>query len=660
MGCGRIGRLKLCLIHLMNAVRDESLITGVSLNTNKLPINRRELTFGLATVPWLLTTVAHASGVAPVPLRLHPFAQRQVRLLDGPCRDAMLWNRRFMLQVDLDRLLHNFRVTAGLPSSAKPLGGWEAPYSEVRGHFVAFYLSACARMTAGDDDMELKARGDAIVACLAECQKALNQGGYVSAFPSSHFDRLDKGKDVWAPFYMLHKIMVGLYDMHQLAGNKQAMPVLMGMAAWIDAWTATKPRAHMQDMLENEFGGMAEMFYDLAAETKDPRWIKTGDRFAKEKFLAPLAARRDELKDRHANTHVPQVIAAARRYEVCGEDHDHTIADFFWDSVVDYRSYVTGGTGNKEFWLTEPHKLGAEWSQTTTHAECCVAYNMMKLSRHLYEWSGDTKYMEYYERLLFNHRLGTIEPETGRSMYYLSLTPGAWKIVGNDDATFWCCTASGVEEYTKLNDTLYFHDHNGLYVNQYVASKLDWSERKIAVEQHTAFPEEGRTELVVKAAPGGVWPLNLRIPAWTEAPRVLVNGQPFGAAVPGQYLKIARAWKPGDRVVLEMPMPLKAVGFEDRPTVQALLVGPIVLAGQFPLGGATNGASEHSEPEKVAHIDKFPITIPSLKLSGKPLTELLQPGATKLSYVIEGQAEAIELKPLYQSWQRYTVYWETT
>jgi uncharacterized protein len=631
-----------------------------------LPLNRRHLTLGLAAVPWLLSTAARAhdssagGALAPVPAKLEPFAFNAVRLLDGPCRDAMKWNRRFMTQIDLDRLLHNFRVTAGLPSNAKPLGGWEAPYSEVRGHFVAFYLSACARMYAGDGDLELKARGDAIVACLAECQKALNQGGYLSAFPSSHFDRLDKGADVWAPFYMLHKIMTGLYDMHRMARNKQAMPVLLGMAGWIDRWTATKPREHMQAMLENEFGGMAEMFYDLAALTKDARWIKTGDRFAKEKFLAPLAARHDELKDRHANTHIPQVIAAARRYEVCGEDHDHTIADFFWNSVVDYRTYVTGGTGNKEFWLTEPHKLGAEWPQATTHAECCVAYNMMKLSRHLFEWSGDAKYMEYYERLLFNHRLGTIEPETGRSMYYLSLTPGAWKIVGNDDATFWCCTASGVEEYTKLGDTIYYHDRTGLYVNQYVASKLDWTERKIAVEQHTAFPEVGRTELVVKAAPGGVWPIHLRIPAWTKAPRVLINGQPHkAAAVPGSYLKIARAWKPGDRVVLEMPMPLKAVGFEDRPEVQALMVGPIVLAGQFPLNGATNNASEHNEPEKVAHIDKFPIAIPKLTLAGKNLAELMQPGATKLSYTLAGQSEPIELKPLYQSWQRYVVYWET-
>jgi len=633
-----------------------------------LPIDRRNLTLALAAAPWLFAGLAQgrsssrqaATGLAMPSLKVQPFAMQQVRLLDGPCRDALNWNRRFLMQLDVDRLLHVFRVNAGLPSNATSLGGWEAPACELRGHFVGHYLSACALMFAGDGDAELKRHGDAVVAGMAVCQKALNQGGYLSAFQLSFFDRLDARKDVWAPFYTLHKIMAGLYDMHVLTGNQQALQVLLGMASWADAWCAAKPRPHMQDILNSEFGGMAEVFYNLAGLTKDVHWRNAGDRFAKDVFLVPLAEKRDALKDLHANTHIPQAIAVARRYEICDDDHDHGMADFFWNEVVEGHSYATGGTGNKEFWLTEAHQLGAEWGQANTHAECCCAYNMMKLSRHLFSWTGDAKYMEYYERLMFNHRLGTIEPETGRTMYYLSLTAGAWKMVGDDNATFWCCTGTGVEEYAKLADSIYFHGKNGLYVNQYIASTLNWPERKIAVEQHTAFPQESKTTLVIKAAPGGSWPIHLRIPAWTKAPSVSVNGQPLKAViVPGGYLKIERLWKAGDSIVLDMPMPLHVAPFADHPDVQALMAGPIVLAGQFPLNGANNGPQNPTDHDKIAAMEKFPIAIPKLNLAGKSLADLAQPAGKPLTYTLAGQSEPITLKPLYQSWERYAVYWKT-
>lgn len=223
-----------------------------------LPVNRRHLALGLATAP-LLAAGSPASAVdAKLSIarpKLRPFALNKVRLKDGPCRDAQTWNRNFLMRLEVDRLLHVFRVNAGLPSSAKPLGGWEAPSCELRGHFVGHYLSACAQMWASADDGELKHRGDAVVAALAECQKSLNQGGYLSAFPISWFDRLDARKDVWAPFYTLHKIMAGLYDMYVLTGNEQALQVLLGMADWTDKWCAAKPRPHMQEILDTEYGG---------------------------------------------------------------------------------------------------------------------------------------------------------------------------------------------------------------------------------------------------------------------------------------------------------------------------------------------------------------------------------------------------------------------
>jgi DUF1680 family protein len=266
---------------------------------------------------------------------------------------------------------------------------------------------------------------------------------------------------VWAPFYTIHKIMAGMFDMYQHAGNKQALTVLEGMAAWADEWTATKSDAHMQEILTIEFGGIAETLYHLAAATNSDVPAKTGDRFQKRTFLNPLAAHRDELRGLHVNTHIPQAIAAARRYEISQDERFRDAADYFFREVTTARSYVTGGTSNAELWLAPPARLAAELKASVNTAECCCAYNMMQLTRQLYRWNPEPAYFDYYERLLLNHRIGTIRPHVGTTQYYLSLTPGAWKTFATEDQTFWCCTGSGVEEYGKLTDSIYWRDREG-------------------------------------------------------------------------------------------------------------------------------------------------------------------------------------------------------
>ena len=212
-------------------------------------------------------------------LVLQPFALRQVQLEPGPLRDARDWNRGYILRLSNDRLLHNFRVTAGLPSKAEPLGGWEAPGAELRGHFVGHYLSACALLYTATGDSEIKVKADGLVSGIFECQKELNANGYVSAFPEELFVRLDKREKVWAPFYTLHKIMAGLLDMKQYGDNDQALDILVQLAAWVDTWTAARAEEHMQDILRTEFGGMNEVLYNLAGVTGNDRWAQAGDRF---------------------------------------------------------------------------------------------------------------------------------------------------------------------------------------------------------------------------------------------------------------------------------------------------------------------------------------------------------------------------------------------
>lgn len=588
--------------------------------------------------------------------RLAPFRLGQVRLGDGPFKDTETWNRAFMLRIAPDRLLHTFRINAGLPTTAQPLGGWEAPDCELRGHFTGHYLSACALGFASRGDTELKTRGDYLVKGLAECQAALNQHGYLSAFPQSLFVRLDARQAVWAPFYTYHKIMAGLLDMHVHAGNAQALEVVTGMAGWVDAWTAERTPDHMQDILEEEFGGMNDLLYNLAAVTKDPRWIATGDRFNKERFFTPLAARFDALRGLHMNTHVPQVIGAMRRYEVSGDVRYREIAEFFWETVTTSRTYASGGASNAEHWKTEPYRLAEEWKQGPNHQECCCCYNMLKLSRQLFAQQPDARYMDYYERNLVNHRLGTIEPETGRTTYFLSLAPGAWKSLATDDATFWCCNGTAVEEFSKLGDSIYFHDDDGLYVNLFIASALDWSERGIRLRQVTDFPKAGETTLTIEAAPGGEWPIHIRIPGWTTAAaQVRVNGKILGASAdPGGYLRISRAWKAGDRISLNLPMPLHIDRFPDAPQIQALMVGPVVLAAQQPRGNL---------PAELTHtnwlgLDKVPLPAPVIRSEGKTLDRLVRPVAGRPFDYVAATADGgtVTFRPLHESWDRFSVY----
>lgn len=595
-----------------------------------------------------------------MPQKLNPFPLGDVTLEAGPLHQAREWNRGYIMRLPNDRLLHNFRVNAGLPSSAKPLGGWETPAGELRGHFVGHYLSACALLYAATGDAAIKSKTDELVAVLAACQAALNQNGYLSAFPSDFFGRLDRRENVWAPYYTMHKIMAGLLDLKIHAANDQALDVVVKMAGWVDAWTAEKSETHMQDILNTEYGGINDVLYNLAGVTGDDRWARTGDRFTKKIFFTPLALRHDALKGQHMNTHVPQVIGAARRYELSSDFRFADVSRFFFETVSESRTYATGGSSNNEHWLTDPNHLALEMQVSSHHQECCCSYNMMKLARHLYTWSGDSRFIDYYERNLLNHRLGAIEPETGHTAYFLSLAPGAWKTTCTEDDSFWCCTGTAVEEFAKLNNTIYFHDDNSLFVNLYFASTVIWKDRGVRLRQSTNFPESGVTVLSIEQAPAHEWSLHLRIPSWTTAANsVTINGKRLEAVgTPGSYLTLTRVWKAGDRVELTMPMRVTAEPLADDPTQQALLYGPLVLAGQFP----KTGLEDHLEHLQGPEVQEAPaLEVPVLKSNGADPVSLIHPiPGESLAFRVAGQDRNLVLKPLNQSWQRFAVYWKVT
>ena len=589
-----------------------------------------------------------------IPWKVLPFPMKQVRLGDGPCKVAMEADRRYLHSLPPDRLLHTFRINAGIASSAQPLGGWEAPDCELRGHYAGgHYLSAVALMYASTGDEELKARANTVVAELGKCQKALKNGGYLSAFPIEFFDRLRNREKVWAPFYTIHKIMAGNLDMYLYCGNEQALDITEKMAGWVAGYTQPLSYDHMQRVLGTEFGGMGEVLSNLYAVTGKDYYLEVAQRFDKKVFFDPLAAHRDELKGLHVNTHIPQVIAAARYYELTGDRRYRDIAEYFWDEVVSERSYCTGGTSNGEGWNTEPGKLATELSTNTT--ECCCAYNMMKLTRHLFGWSPDASLMDYYERALFNHRLGTINPEDGTMMYYLPLASGYWKTFGKPFDSLWCCTGTGSEEYAKLTDTIYFHDDDALYVNLYINSEVDWPEKGIHVRQETRFPEQQGTAITISAKRPVQMAVSLRIPYWVRGGSLKVNGTELQAfASPSSYLTLNRTWKAGDKIELSLPMGLHIQPMPDDATIQAVMYGPLVLAGRFDPVTKEMTYGEYGPKEK----DQF--KVPDVAADANKPTAWIEPDARQtLIFRTVGQSQPITMVPLYQIIrERYAVYWK--
>jgi DUF1680 family protein len=528
-------------------------------------------------------------AVTPVPSMAQAFPLAQVRLMPSFWKDMMELNRSFLYSLPNDRLAHNFRVTAGLPSEADPLGGWEAPDCELRGHYVGHYLSACAMLHASTGDEPVAAKANDLVAILAACQ---TKDGYVGAYPASFYERLRTYQPIWAPFYTYHKILAGLLDMYQLTGNQQALSVAVRMADWADAYSrliisAPGGEDAWQKVLLVEHGGMNEAAFNLYAITGHTKYRDLGYRFEHKKFFEPLAANEDKLAGNHANTNIPKVVGAIRGYELTGDQRYAAIAENFQRIVMEHHVYCTGGTSDNESWHA-PDAVAAQLGPSAE--ECCCSYNMMKLTRHLFARQPDAKHFDYYERLLLNVRYGT-QDRNGMLMYYVSLKPGMYKTFGTPFDAFWCCTGTGSEEYAKLTDSIYFHDEDSVFVNLYIASRLDWQERGFQLRQTTRFPNEERISFTVDRASEKAVALKLRIPYWaTKGFAVTVNGVPQQlSANPSSYLTLAHAWKQGDIITLDLPMTMHFHAAPDDKQVQVAMYGPLVLAARLGTEGLTNG-----------------------------------------------------------------------
>jgi uncharacterized protein len=576
-----------------------------------------------------------------VKMEVWAFPLQELRLLDGPFKHAMDLDGAYLLALDTDRLVRNFRINAGLPAPGEPLGGWEAPNCELRGHFVGHFMSACAQMYAATGDRRYKEQGLAVVQALGLCQEKLS-GGYLSAFPETFIDRVEQRKQVWAPYYTLHKILAGLEDMYVYCEDQQALDMARKFGDWVVARNSKLTEEQMQAMLQTEQGGMNEAMADLYALTGEKKYLDMSLRFNHHRVIDPLEAGQDKLTGLHANTQIPKFIGLARQYELIGDTNLEAGAKNFWETVVHHRSYVIGGNSDGEM-FTATNRIGQMGPNTT---ETCNTYNMLKLTRHLFCWEPRAEYADYYERALCNHILASQNPENGMMCYYVPLRNGSRKNFNSPNDDFWCCTGTGVENHGKYGDSIYFHNQSQLYINQFIGSELDWKEKGLRVRQETRFPEEEQSRLTLHCSKPKELEIKVRHPAWARHGfEIRVNGEKIEAGESGSYAAIQRPWKNGDKIEIQMPFELREEGFADHPQREAVLDGPLVLAALIDM--------KKTNPVIVSAPEKW---------LGK-----LQPVANRTAtfdapvFRIPGEEkpESLTLEPFYQIYQgKYEVYWD--
>lgn len=607
---------------------------------------------GVACADSLSANPAGVKIKPAAPPKAQPFSPQAVRLLDGPFKEGQDIAGRYLLSLEPDRFLANFRKEAGLEPKAKQYGGWES--QGVSGHTGGHYLSACAMAWAATGDKRFLERVNYFVDELALCQQA-NGNGYVSAIPNGKKiysevaagDIRSAGFDLnggWVPNYTQHKVMAGLRDAYRLAGNDKALQVLRGLADWFERTLAGLDQAQMQKILACEHGGMNEVFADLYADTADPRYLALSLRFHHQAILDPLSRRQDILPGKHANTQIPKLVGLATRYEITGAADDRTASEFFWDCVVHHHSYVTGGHCDFEH-FGEPDRLNDRLSSSTT--ETCNVNNMLKLTRHVFGWNPDAAVADFYERALLNQIRSTQHPD-GRVIYNLSLKPGHFKEYQSPYDGFTCCVGTGMENHVKYADAIYFHDETGLWVNLYIASELDWKARGVRVRQDTRWPDDGSATITFACERPSEFAIRLRRPHWAlTGMEVLVNGQlqPVDTK-PSSYAQIRREWKSGDRLEVRLPMTLRTEFMPDNHKRLAVFYGPTLLAANL---------GEVGDPQ-AARASYVPV----LLTGGRPVTDWVKPvSLAGRSFKTDGvgRPRDVELVPFHRLHdRRYTVY----
>ena len=547
-----------------------------------------------------------------------------LKLLDDELLRRQGRNREYMMSLQSKNLLMNFSLEAGrgniFQDKVETHGGWESPTCQLRGHFLGHWLSAAALAYHATGDMELKAKADAIVAELALCQ-ADNGGEWVAPIPEKYLDWIARGKPVWAPQYTIHKVFMGLTDMAQYAGNRQALDVAVRFAKWFDRWSAGFTREQFDDILDVETGGMLEVWVQLYELTGDGMYLRLMDRYYRGRLFDRLLKGDDPLTNMHANTTIPEVIGCARAYDATGDEKWRRICQAYWRCGVTERGwYATGGQSCGEIWSPKMELRARLGKKAQEH---CTVYNMMRLAAFLFRWTKDARYLDYIERNLvngimaqaywqghFTHGAHSDHPDRALLTYFLSMNSGAVKGWASETQDFFCCHGSMIQANAQLARNILYQDGTDIYLGQYIDSQaqLNIGGQQVMLTQkrdtlagsfHISSDSTGRQSICDTTWQNPHQPdchvqhvrldmdapakfrLFLRMPWWLKSEaKVWLNGQTFAiGGKPGSFAGIEREWRPGDTLRVSLPMGVTADPLPDDPHMVAFLYGPSVLAG---------------------------------------------------------------------------------
>lgn len=623
----------------------------------------------------LLSMVPALGVVAQDKLYKDEFPLGDITLLDGPLKHARDLNVQVLLKYDCDRMLAPYRKEAGLQPRKPSYPNWDGLDGHVGGH----YLSALA-INAATGNEECRKRMEYMISELQLVLEASNQRpeawchNYIGGVPNSAkmwtaFSKGDFGPyfGTWAPFYNIHKMYAGLRDAWLYCGNEQAKNLFLKFCDWAVDITRDLNDVQMEKMLGNEHGGMNEVLADAYAITGEQKYLNCARRFSHKLLLVPMEEGKDCLDNMHANTQIPKVIGYQRIAELAHDVQYHNASEYFWEIVTRQRSLAFGGNSRREHFPTKENCI--DYINDIDGPESCNTYNMLKLTEDLNRVKPNGMYGDFYETAMFNHILSAQHPQHGGYVYFTPARPRHYRNYSAPNEAMWCCVGTGMEDHGKYGQFVWTHDKgvkaedDALYVNLFVASELNWKDRKMVIRQQTAFPY-AETSVVEVAKGKGTFILKVRKPSWCENFTVKGVGFDADSYEENGFVCIKRKWKKGDQIKISMPMHAYIKPMINVPQYVAIMYGPILLGmktGTEDMRGLIADDSrfgQYAGGKKLA-LDEAPILLPkhlddiakNLKpVPGKPLHFKL---ATRMENAIDG-----ELQPFFEIHDsRYMMYW---
>ncbi len=510
-------------------------------------------------------------AVEPLENALKDVPMSDVELLDTYEKNAFILEVGYLKKLDADKLLKGFCDIAGVESEAVKYGGWET--SAIQGHTLGHYLTAVSQAFATSGDKDLKKIADYIISVLADCQLS---NGYLAAIPESHYEQIEQGNTsgTWVPWYSLHKILAGLIDVYAFTDNEEALTVASELGDWVYSRTSKWNEDTQRIVLNVEYGGMNDCLYELYKHTKNENHLSAAHSFDEMTLFEPLYNGEDILNGKHANTTIPKIIGALNRYTVTGEEYYLQVAMNFWEIVINNHTYITGGNSEWEH-FGEPNILDAE--RTNCNCETCNAYNMLKLTRELFKITGNRKYADYYENTFINAILSSQNPKSGMTTYFQPMATGFFKVYSSPTEHFWCCTGSGMENFSKLDDSIYYKDENSLYVTRFTSSEVNWTDKGLIITQNADLPD---VTLTVKGTAEA--DIVLRVPDWcTDKPVVKINGTVCNERTKDGFVRLLREWQDGDVIEYTIPIGIEVYDLQDNENAVAFKYGPWVLSANL-------------------------------------------------------------------------------